>query len=132
MNRPTFPVVDGKRTHWPDKAVCPVCGEKKVFEPHSFAVLSAGALLMDREHDSGGMSDNLDGFLNLTWHGAHDGGQGEDPEIGCIVDIMRDAVGGQGEAYFCSTQCLRRFLNHSVDELERRMEQERGRLQPED
>ncbi|MCC5845476.1 MAG: hypothetical protein JJU05_14600 [Verrucomicrobia bacterium] len=120
----SLPVVEGKRTHWPEKAVCPMCAEKKVFEPHSFAVLSAGALLMDRKSDSGGMSDDLDGFLNLLWHGAHDGGQGGDREICCVVDIMRDVVGGQGEAYFCSIQCLRAFLNKCVDELENKVRKE--------
>lgn len=120
----SLPVVEGKRAHWPEKAACPMCGEKKVFEPHSFAVLSAGALLMDRKSDSGGMSDDLDGFLNLLWHGAHDGGQGDDRELCCIVDIMRDVIGGQGEAYFCSTQCLRAFLNKCVDELENKVRKE--------
>ncbi len=45
----------------------------------------------------------MDGFLSLAWHGAHDGGKGRDKEIGCMVDIIRDAVGGQADLYFCST-----------------------------
>jgi len=101
-----------------------------VFEPHSMAILSAGALLMNRVEDSGEMSDDLDGFLSFTWHGAHDEGHGADREIGCIVDVIRDAIGGQGELYFCSTKCLRKFLNQSVDELERSVMNERGAFQP--
>jgi len=133
MSEPKLPVVEGKQTNWPDKPVCPVCGENKVFEPHSFAVLNAGALLMNREEGSGEMSDDLDGYLTMYWHGAHqeDNGQGVDPEIGCAVDIIQDAQGGQGTLYFCSTQCLRTFLNYCVDELEQRIKKERDGLQQE-
>ena len=46
-----FPVVKGKSNHWPKKALCPICGKNKVFEPHSMAVLYAGAMLMDRAKD---------------------------------------------------------------------------------
>jgi hypothetical protein len=77
----------------------------------------------------GGPSNKMDGFLSLAWHGAHDGGKGRGKEIGCVVDIIRDAVGGQADLYFCSTGCLRRFLNACVDELERRMAKERKALQ---
>ena len=125
MSDITFPVVEGKTTHWPDKAVCPVCGENKVFEPHSFAILTAGALLMNRAEDYGGRSDDLDGFLTLGWHGAHEGGVGADRDIGCNLDIMQDTFGGQGELYFCSTECLRNFLNQSVDALENMIAKER-------
>jgi len=122
-----FPVVEGKSDHWPsNKAVCPMCGEKKVWEPHSMAILSAGALLMDRKANSGGPSDDMDGYLHLDWHGAHDNGQGDDREICCTVNIVEGVIGGQGDLYFCSTVCLRKFLNQCVDELEDRIKQERA------
>ncbi|MEW6753941.1 MAG: hypothetical protein AB1505_23615 [Candidatus Latescibacterota bacterium] len=85
------------------------------------AILTAGALLMDREQGTGTMSDRLDGFLSLTWHGAHDGGSGAHRDADCTVYVVDEARGGQGELYFCSTDCLRQFLNRCVDELERRM-----------
>ncbi len=85
------------------------------------AILMAGAVMMDRRTKWGGPSKNMDGFLTLCWHGAHDGGEGIDPEIGCLVDIALDVVGGQAELYFCSTKCLRQFLNACVDELERKI-----------
>ncbi len=116
-----FPVVKGKSSHWPKKPLCPICGKNKVFEPHSMAILAVGAMLMDRATDSGSMSDDLDGFLALHWHGAHDGGKGKDRELFCGVDIVRDAFGGQADLYFCSTKCLRKFLNACVDELERKV-----------
>lgn len=85
------------------------------------AILGVGSLLMDRKSDSGGPSPDLDAFFHLTWHGAHDGGEGSDREVGCMLDIIRDIRGGQADMYFCSTGCLRQFLNHCVDELERKV-----------
>lgn len=120
-----FPVVKGKSWHWPKKPLCPICGKNKVFEPHSMAILTAGAMLMDRARDSGTPSNNLDGFLEIHWHGAHDGGQGKDGDVFCGVDIIRDAIGGQADLYFCSTECLRKFLNTCVDELERKVAEAR-------
>ena len=87
-----LPAVKGKSNHWPKKPLCPICGKSKVFEPHSMAILAAGAVLMDRTKDCGGPSNDLDGFLALHWHGAHnDGGQGENSDVFCGVDIVRDA-----------------------------------------
>ena len=126
-----LPVIEGEPNYWPDRAICPVCGQGKVLEPHSFAILHAGALLMDRPDDSGGPSDNLDGFLSLGWHGAHDDGQGDDRDIGCYLDIIRDARGGQADLYFCSTACLRTFMNQCVDKLEGRIKEEQEGLQQE-
>ena len=82
------------------------------------AILSGGALLMDRKTDSGGMSDDLDGYLSLTWHGAHDAGHGNNRNIFKTLYIAEDTRGGQFEIYFCSTQCLRAYLNFCVDQLE--------------
>jgi|MudIll2142460700_1097286.scaffolds.fasta_scaffold99599_4 hypothetical protein len=133
MNRKIIlPVVKGKKTFWPPKPLCPVCKKRKVWEPHSMAVLSAGALLMNRREKMGGPSNKMDGYLSLEWHGAHDGGRGRDKEIGCMVDIIRDAAGGQAQLYFCSTLCLRRFLNACVEELEHRMAKERKALKQND
>jgi len=84
---------------------------------------------MNRKEKVGVPSDKMDGFLGITWHGAHDAGKGKNKEIGCMVNIIQDAVGGQADLYFCSTGCLRRFLSLCVDELERRMSEERKALQ---
>ena len=124
-----FPMLKGKNTSWPTKPLCPICGKRKVWDPHSMAILAAGALLVDRKKKWGRASDKLDGFLHLMWHGAHDGGKGRNKEIGCVVDIVQDVVGGQADLYFCSTRCLRRFFSACVDELERRMAKEREALQ---
>ncbi len=41
-----LPVVKGTSNHWPKTPLCPICGKNKVFEPHSMAILTAGAMLM--------------------------------------------------------------------------------------
>ena len=58
---------------------------------------------------------------------AHDGGSGGDEDVFACVDIVEDVRGGQFSMYFCSTDCLRAFLNSCVDELDRQKKQ-RGRF----
>jgi hypothetical protein len=114
-----FPLLKGK-SKYPTKNNCAWCKRSKVCEPHSFAVLDGGALLINRRTGDGGPDDRLDGFFDLTWHGAHkdEGGKGEYSDIIARVGIAKDVRGGQFEIYFCSTKCLREFLNHAVDKLE--------------
>lgn len=126
-----FPVAKGGKVFFPKEALCPVCKAEKVLEPHSMAIVNLGAMLMtNRETGSGMMSDDLDGFLRFAWHGAHDGGLGRDPGIEAHVEIVQDARGGQADLYFCSTECLRKFLNACVDELERRIAEAKNRGSP--
>ena len=103
MPKPKLPVLTGDKNSYPTRAICPKCRKRKVFEPHSFAVLSGEA------------------GLDLTWHGAHDQGIGEHRDIHVGVSVVRDVI-GQFDLYFCSMKCLRAFLNDCVDELEARIE----------
>lgn len=117
-----FPVLKGKKV-FPQKAVCPWCRERKVFEPNAFAVLMGGAMrVTDEKRKSATVASDCVGFLNMNWHGAHDGGQdvGEHGAGDVGVSIADWTPGGQWEMYFCSTWCLRQFLNDCVDELEMR------------
>ena len=117
-----FPVAGGRNIFFPKEGNCPSCNNAKVHEPHSMAIVNLGALLMtDREKCAGAMSDELDGFLRFIWHGAHNGGTGADEGISAYLDIVEDVRGGQADLYFCSTACLRAFLNACVDEFERRI-----------
>jgi hypothetical protein len=126
--RLTFPVANSTASFFPKEALCPICRAAKVLEPHSMAIVNLGALKMtERVTGSGGMSDDLDGFLTLSWHGAHDRGEGRDPEIHASVSIADGCRGGQADLYFCSTGCLRRFFDACVDELERKIEKARQR-----
>jgi hypothetical protein len=102
-------------------ALCPWCKKNKVFEPHSFAVLSGGAMLMDKTRENGGPDDRLDAFLSLSWHGAHDNGKGNYRDINEMTEIARDVRGGQFDIYFCSTKCLRAYLNYCIDKLEKKI-----------
>ncbi len=103
--------------------LCPWCREHKVGEPHSFALINGGALLRGQD-GSATISDTLSGFLILRWHGAHleDGGTGPFPDSCAMVDVADDTPSGQFEFLFCSTSCLRAFLNHLVDRLENDMQ----------
>lgn len=127
MRRFAFPIVEKRLAEWPTKARCPWCKGKKVLEPHSMAILAGGAFLMDRRKRNGGPSPRMDGFLELIWHGAHDGGLGSDRGIDAYLRIASEVRGGQYTLYFCSTKCLRAFLNHCVDELEGRIVRKRRR-----
>src|SRR6266508_2289157 len=73
-----LPLVKGRQLFCPRRPLCPVCKKSKILEPHSFAVLTGGALIMDRRRRNGRMDDALDGFLDLVWHGSHDGGEGQE------------------------------------------------------
>lgn len=119
-----FPVLKEKPV-WPSKPLCPQCGENKVMEPHSMAILAGGALrVTDGKNRCAEMIDDGAGFLDLFWHGAHVnmGGSGVDPEISAQVSLADWTPSGQFEFYFCSTNCLRSFFNACVDELERAKE----------
>jgi hypothetical protein len=118
-----FPRMNRDHPYYPTDGVCPWCKTGKVNEPHSMAILNGGAMLMNDDRTCGGMDGRLDGFLSLIWHGAHSGGEGDFPEASGMVSIADDCGGGQFEMYFCSTDCLRAYLNHCVD----RLEQERRR-----
>jgi hypothetical protein len=116
-----FPVVEKRRVVFPDKAVCPWCRKRKVYEPHSMAILNAGAM-RQVGRDRYEMATDTRAFMTLMWHGAHSGGKGDISEVYASVDVADEVANGQFDLYFCSTACLRRFLNYCVDALEERME----------
>ena len=117
-----YPLLKGDHSAHPNKAVCPQCKKRKVLEPHSMAIFSGGAMYLGKKK---GVPDGLEGFVGLTWHGAHDTGLGDDRDIFTRVDFARDCHGGQFEIYFCSTKCLRAFFNAWVDALEVKIKKER-------
>jgi hypothetical protein len=123
--RISFPVISKKNMKYPKKPICPICRKNKVWEPHSFAMLWGGA--MEKKGRDGYGSDIEDkkivGFLSLEWHGAHDDGRGEFRECDCGIDIVDKAAGGNFGLYFCSTSCLREFLNKAVDKLEQEIQE---------
>ena len=121
MAKIKLPVVHGKQVVFPGKGVCPWCRKQKVYEPHSMAILNAGAMRQVGQ-DRYAMAADTVAFLTLTWHGAHSGGEGQFPESYASVDVAAHVAGGQFDLYFCSTTCLRGFLNYCVDALEKQLE----------
>lgn len=96
---------------------CAACGQTRVGEPHGFAFLNGGALKRIDKRTSV-PSDELEGFLAVGYHGAHGG---TESEASAMVSVAEEVPTGQFEYYFCSTLCLRQFLNGCVDELERKL-----------
>ena len=86
------------------------------------ATLMGGALeKRGSDHFVTSDGDKIAGFLSLSWHGAHDNGEGDFREQDHILDIVDKAPDGQFHLSFCSTSCLRIFLNNAVDELEKQI-----------
>lgn len=117
----TFPILSGSEYEY----LCAWCGNgHTLLKPNSFATLSCGAVLYDYEDQyAAGVSDDLEGYLEINWHGAHseEGGIGKNPDTSVSVPLKKGVVGGQMGINFCSTECLRAFLNSCVDELEKRI-----------
>jgi hypothetical protein len=108
---------------------CDYCEKPNVGEPHSFVTLNGGGLLkkwrlIGRKSDYS-TSEKVEGFLSLGWHGADSeaGGLGDYPDTSAQHEIATNDFEGQFEFYFCSTDCLRRFLNRCVDDLEQKIQE---------
>jgi hypothetical protein len=119
-----FPVQKGRSKAGLEarRGECPVCEGPLSGEPGSFAFLNGGAL-RKLAKDHAAPAPDLIGFLSLGYHGAH--GPGTNESSGAIT-VADDVPMGQFEYYFCSTPCLRGFLNLAVDALERRISEGGG------
>jgi hypothetical protein len=73
---------------------------------------------MDRKRRNSRVNDALEGFFDITWHGAHDGGKGVNQKAYAVVPIVDATRGGQFDIYVCSFGCLRRLFKEWVDYLE--------------
>ena len=108
-------------------ASCHYCGKAHVGSRNSFATITGGGMLRKRRPfrrtERHVMSRRVLGFLAFQWHGADQevGGFGENAEVDIYHPITDPASHGQYEIYFCSTGCLRAFLNRCVDEFEWRI-----------
>ena len=102
----------------PGRLRCLWCNRPNVSEPNSMAILTGGALLLNKKRDTSLQSDLLDGYLYLTWHGLHSDKQPEGNYEYENLAIAKGVRGGQFELYFCSTKCVRSFFDHVVDSLE--------------
>lgn len=111
-----FPIL--KTKPWlPCTPTCSQCSKK--VDNNRKAIFMGGALRWtDKKNDCAEMIEDGAGFLTMMWHGD------ENDPVFCStsVDIARHTDNGQFEFYFCSTSCLRAFLNVCVDELEKAKE----------
>jgi hypothetical protein len=119
-----FPVQRGKSKAGleVEPGQCPICRGLLNAEPGSFAFINGGALR--RVDKQAAVPDAyLLGFLSVGFHGAH--GQVEQA-ASASIHIAENVPIGQFEFYFCSTQCMREFFNECVNEVERKLSEQRG------
>ena len=121
-----FPIVQKKKSYHPKAPRCPQCRRRKVLEPHSMAIISGFTTFIRRPRPNTSVAD-LATSLDITWHGAHDSGIGDDRDIFTTVSLAEDCHDGKFQVYFCSTKCLRAFLNTWVDALETKVRSEKRR-----
>lgn len=100
-------------------ARCQQCGADGVHEPNEFAYLEGGALF-DYGDDLKMAHPAMAAFLNVGVHGAH--APAPTTSADALCSLADSFEGGQFEFGFCSTACLRAFLNDWVDALERARE----------
>lgn len=122
-----FPVVTGKQDSYPKGHRCPICLSEKALASDSHVALSGGAALKAPEGHSG-PSDAMLGYLFLTWSSTFTEGDGSESAAGTLIPIADRVRGGQFRFSFCSTACLRSFLNGCVDELEKSVAREQKNL----
>ncbi|MCI0478889.1 MAG: hypothetical protein L0Y55_21815 [Anaerolineales bacterium] len=114
MSSIKFPVVKGNQVVFPKDDLCPWCRKRQLTDPPGAAILNAGAMRLTKPECYEVAHDDA-AFMALIWH-SNDPANYDDAsvEIAELVDT------GQFDLEFCSTDCLRAFLNYCVDELERR------------
>jgi hypothetical protein len=112
------------RPFYPRNHKCPVCS-KYVGEPDSFLCFSGGAMKQIQKNVYS-MDDDLFGFLDINFHGAHDFGRGKYREQFLMKHIVDHSACGQFDLYFCSTSCFRKFMNMLIDDLENELSGKKG------
>ena len=90
-------------------------------EPHSMAILRAGALARNEDNSYSGPNEDLKAYLQFHWHGAHDDGEGDYRDTGLVFDIAQEVDGGMFDLMFCSVDCMRAFLNACLDQFEQKV-----------
>ncbi len=122
----TFPVAKGKRVVFPAGNICPWCKKRRLGVRPGMAILNAGAMRAEGK-DRYGMATDDAAFFTLIWHTDH---SNPDEYDFALVDIADLVDSGQFELHFCSTDCLRGFMNFCVDELERRRKLSKRKIKP--
>ena len=102
-----FPVLHSEKNVLPEETdlVCPVCSKNKVWGTSEYVELSGG-------FTSSAANPEID--LWLDWFAQSTGGVQEQEEVSIVSEVKAPRF----QLAFCSTNCLRQFLNSAVDKLE--------------
>ena len=102
-----FPVLHSEKNVLPERtdSVCPVCSKNKVWGNNEYVELSGGFI---------SSAENLEVDLWLDWFSESNGGAQEQEEVAIVSEVKAPRF----QLAFCSTDCLRKFLNSAVDKLE--------------
>ena len=102
--------------------ICDFCDQGIFFNDETFTSLTGGACLpveLDESEREAKMRKKIeqqaDGFLGISWRAPYSRGEGGKLES---VRLVEQGHQGQFELEFCSTSCLRSYLNLQVDSLE--------------
>ena len=104
-----FPVLHGKQHNFPDVSdpVCPVCKLKNVWGSNEYVELSCGSQIENAQ--------TIESDLWLDWFSNKDSnGVQAQAELAIASEVSSSRL----QFAFCSTDCLRKFLNTAVDSLE--------------
>ncbi len=116
-----FPVIMGEQRVLPSggSGACPICQDRPVSTDVEHVVVRGGALLAAPD-GTVDLTARNEAFLFMDWEsGIRMDGRGREIETPhAEFEIARDVAGGQFTMLFCSTACLRKFLNECVDRLE--------------
>ena len=110
-----FPIIKGEDPpFYPRDRICPVCKEELGGQ---FVVINGGALWMDHTTESGGMHENMEGFMSIHYHGDHNKGE----HAFVSLDVIEGSSMGQFDIYVCSAKCLRKFFEVLVRKFEEKI-----------
>ena len=110
---PMFPVLNhDSEVKSPRAENCTKCGEPYDSDKE-YVCFEANTVLMDDDSFENGASNELNMISVSLWY-VRDYSRFE----GAKLHLFDNMKGGQGSVFFCSTKCLRGFLNSAVDALE--------------
>jgi len=116
-----LPVINSRSAaFYPEDFKCPVCSQP-LKEPNSFLVVNGGAMKRISRNFSEGVCEDLRGFLDIRFYGPTGKGLGKYKNKAADREIVRNSKGGQFDLNFCSTDCLRIFVNSIIDDMEKEL-----------
>ena len=125
MEEIKFPVIDHKGDNvYPEGNICPICKKEKVFTKNDrhIEISGGGLFVLNKKEEYKKSIPETEGFLSLVWYEKVKNKNGISLWDGSYMDIVERSANGIYSLSFCSTKCLREFINKCLDEFERRVE----------